>query len=52
MSRRNLDRRFYKLNMSRMFIMHDALRRELERIARVTTRPSGHEETGEEEGMQ
>ena len=35
-----------KLNMTRMYIMHDALRRELERIARVTAphrrRPQAH----------
>jgi hypothetical protein len=28
----------FKLDMTRMYVMHDALRRELERIARVTTR--------------
>jgi len=28
----------FKLNMSMMYVMHDALRRELERIARITAR--------------
>jgi hypothetical protein len=28
----------YKLDMSRMFLMHDALRRELERLARISAR--------------
>ena len=33
--------RTFQLDMSRMYLMHDAVRRELERIARVTARADG-----------
>jgi hemerythrin-like domain-containing protein len=34
----------FRLDMTMMFAMHDALRRELERIARMTARPDSHPE--------